>query len=128
MPLAPTIADLTYLPEYVNGRKFEKWLYQGRLHSVDDRPAKIVNDGEELHWYTHGLRHRDGAPAIIYANGKQVWYHLNEIHNANGPAKIFLDGEEQYYLHGQRYESIRDWLKDNPCKTEKLVMMKMKYL
>ena len=128
MPLAPTHDDLTYRVEYVNDRKIEKWLWQGRLHSVDDRPARIVNDGEEQHWYTQGLRHRNGAPAIIYANGKQVWYHLDAIHRNDGPAKTFMDGEEQYYLHNKRYASIRDWIKDNPCRTEELVMMKMKYL
>lgn len=128
MPLSPTYSDLVYKVDDIQGRKVEKWLLNGCLHSIDDIPSMVINDGEEQHWHTHGLRHRDGGPAIINAIGKQVWYKLDSVHRSDGPAKIYPDGTEEFWWEGRPCADIREWLQFNPCKTEDLVMLKLKYL
>ena len=42
------------------------------LHRVDG-PASIEEGFAEC-WFFNGVRHRDGGPAVIYANGKTEWW------------------------------------------------------
>lgn len=128
MPISPSRKDLEYKCVDIDGRKIEKWLWQGRLHSVDDYPAMIIDDGAEHHWYTHGMRHRVGGPALTNAIGKEVWYKLDAIHRSDGPAKIYPNGDEEFWWEGRPCEDITEWLRYNPCNSETLVLLKLKYL
>lgn len=127
MSLIPSQSDLVYRVDIVNGRKIEKWCWNGMLHSINDNPSMIVNDGDELFWHTHGQLHRSCNPAIINKIGKQVWYKHDLVHRTNGPAKIYPDGTIEFWLAGTKYLSIQEWLRHTPCDTEELVMLKLKY-
>ena len=43
------------------------------------------------------------GPAIIYANGEQVWYQHGILHRDNGPAVIYANGEQRWYQHDIQY-------------------------
>lgn len=44
--------------------------------------------------------HREGEPAIKYANGDMSWYFHGQLHRVDGPAIEWTGGTE-WYLHGQ---------------------------
>lgn len=79
---------------------------KGRLHSVDDKPARILPDGTR-EWYHHGELHRDGGlPAVIEYYGKaaaspvkkQIWIQAGNRHRqGDRPAVIeyYKDGKEK---------------------------------
>jgi hypothetical protein len=50
-----------------------------------------------------GIYHRIDGPAIIYPNGKQVWYYCGKIHRENGPAVVDSNGYEIYYQFGNKH-------------------------
>jgi hypothetical protein len=51
-------------------------------HSIDDLPAVITADGDQL-WYKEGKIHRDGdLPAIILAYGTQYWFKEGKLYRA----------------------------------------------
>jgi len=133
-----------------------EYTWKGQLHSVQDHPAVIINNGEELHWYNRGLRHRDEnlGPGWIKADqGLSIYYHLGNIHRSNGPAWTTWISKK-YYWHGVLHREdgptiIRlsgnlpdTWYwKDHMCKDfdmwaqyaqeklsdEEIVMLKLKY-
>ena len=51
-------------------------------------------------WYLNGQRHREGGPAIEYANGDKEWYIDGVLHREDGPAIEYADGEKSYWLYG----------------------------
>ena len=38
-----------------------------------------------------GELHREDGPAVIYADGKKVWYINGKLHREDGPALIYAD-------------------------------------
>ena len=40
-------------------------------------------------WYDKGKIHRKILPAVIYANGKQEWYHRGLLHRINADTDNF---------------------------------------
>lgn len=51
---------------------------------------------------THRVHHRDGdKPALITANGDQVYMQHGKLHRERGPAFIGADGKQEYYIHGE---------------------------
>jgi hypothetical protein len=58
-------------------------ILNGKLHSIDDKPAYIRADGTQ-YWYQHGKLHRDNdKPAIIRADGTQRWFQHGKLHRDN---------------------------------------------
>jgi hypothetical protein len=45
---------------------------------MGDRPAVILANGDQI-WYENGVKHRIGGPAMVKANGKYRWYE-NGVH------------------------------------------------
>ncbi len=71
----------------------------GHYHR-DDGPALIYADGTQI-WYQHGERHRDNGPALIWPDGMQEWWQHGEIHRDDGPAIITPMGGQFWYQHGE---------------------------
>ena len=47
----------------------------GKLHSINDLPAKICTSGDK-YWCYDGKIHRENdLPAVIYADGDKCWYY-----------------------------------------------------
>jgi hypothetical protein len=98
---------IQYSIEDYNGAKAETWTFNGQLHNVDDQPAWVVNDGEELKWFVHGDLHRDEAlgPAYIRVPQKEYFYfNLNVLHRRLGPALITYE-RSAWYLNGDKHRT-----------------------
>ena len=76
----------------------------GVLHREDDEPAVIYANGTQM-WYRDGKLHReDDSPAIIHADGTQMWYRNGELHREDDrPAVINAKGTWSWYRSGKRY-------------------------
>lgn len=46
--------------------------------------------------------HRDGAPAIKYAEGSKGWYSHGEFHRIGKPAVINADGSTEWWINGKQ--------------------------
>jgi hypothetical protein len=157
MSLMPTsLHDLEY--ELISNKlepSRQEWRWLGQLHSFEDHPAVILDDGLEFQWWKHGVRHRDplngpariicsGMPPyteIYFVNGHmhrsdgpsmimhgiEKWYMWDELHRGDGPAMTTLDGGLSWYLRGTKYE-LDDWLIKNHYLTEEeKLMIKLTY-
>jgi hypothetical protein len=58
----------------------------------------------------------ENIPAIEDTlTGEKLWCNEKDFwHRLTGPAYICPDRNEFFYLNGQFYENIHDWLKDHP--------------
>ncbi len=79
--------------------------------------CKIDSDGNKS-WYINGRLHREGGPAVEYANGTKEWRINGKYHREDGPAIEFADGSKLWFVHGKQIH----------CKTneEFLKLMKLK--
>lgn len=66
----------------------------------DDGPAVVSSDECYKAWYRNGLRHRVGAPAVVYPGGVQAWYRNGKLHRIGGPAVVCADGSAEWWVHG----------------------------
>jgi hypothetical protein len=79
-----------------------------------------IDEVGNKYWRLHGKLHRDGAPAIEYANGTKLWYQHDELHRDNGPAVERANGDKMWYLHNNKY-GAKHWAKkvlemhNKPC-------------
>ena len=77
-----------------------RWYYNsaGQLHRIDG-PAIIHADGTEL-WYQNDQLHRTDGPAIVWSNGNKSWYQNGKLHRTDGPAVEYLDSDKAWYING----------------------------
>ena len=68
-------------------------------------------------WYLNGKVHREGGPAVTYANGTKLWYINGERHREDGPAIENADGSKEWFINGEPY---------TPSAHE-IIIYKMKY-
>jgi hypothetical protein len=84
----------------------KKWFVNDELYRAHGRPATITygRDGRK-EWYKDGKLHRihhsgEHRPAVVYNNGKMIWYMNGVRHRLNGPAVIYPDGGKEWYQNG----------------------------
>jgi hypothetical protein len=108
---------------YANG-DVEYW-YEGKLCRIEDETLPAVDKVDLKKWYTGGVPHRVGGPAIIayknvdwreahelnlyiytsvfscYEGGYEMWMKNGKRHRVGGPATVSSTGNEgAWYLHG----------------------------
>ena len=44
--------------------------------------------------------HRDGGPAVEYADGDKFWYQNGKLHRTDGPTVEWGDGDRLWYING----------------------------
>jgi hypothetical protein len=65
-----------FIKDIINGNTYKN----GLLHSFNDIPAIIKNNGNQC-WYKNGKLHRDNdLPAVIWYDGSQEWYKNGQLH------------------------------------------------
>jgi len=52
-------------------------------------------------WYRNNVVHREGKPAIVYADGSKDWLIDGLYHNLAGPARTYPSGRCDYYINGE---------------------------
>ena len=65
-------------------------------------PAITFADGEK-HWWLNGKRHRTDGPATENANGDKCWYLNDKCHREDGPACEMANGRKYFYLNDVYY-------------------------
>jgi hypothetical protein len=96
-------SDLKYYDSTLSGVRTQIWMWGEARHSFDDHPAVILDNGSELQWWKHGLRHRDeshGPAWIKYHGGIEAYYNTGQLHRNNGPALITV-ATNKWYNNGQ---------------------------
>ena len=68
------------------------------LHD-EELPALIR--GNFCAYYQEGRRHREGAPAVFYPDGKIAHYINGELHNEHGAAVEWPSGAKLYAIKGK---------------------------
>ena len=54
----------------------------------------------EFHTDERGFKHREDGPAVVYANGTEIWYLHGKLHREDGPALTRPDGHKAWYRNG----------------------------
>jgi len=71
------------------------------LPNDDDQPSYISENGDKCWVNSEGKFDREGAPAVIEADGTKRWYKNGELDREGAPAVEYPDGGYEYYSHGQ---------------------------
>jgi hypothetical protein len=94
-----------------------RYLLDGKLHSIDDKPAVIRSTGEKR-WYRCGKLYRENnLPVIIKSDGDKVWYN-------NGT-------DSDHVIKIQRYISDIyevEWYKNGKLHRDDDLPAKIKYI
>ena len=75
---------------------------EGQSHRLGG-PALLRADGAEL-WYRNNLMHRFGAPAVVYPNREKQWRLNGKLHCINGPAIEYVKGGSGWFIYGIPYD------------------------
>ena len=70
----------------------------GELHR-DGGPAVEYADGH-MEWWRHGQLHRNHGPAAIWWNGTKEWYQNGQLHRTDGPAIEWANGRKDWFING----------------------------
>lgn len=69
----------------------------GKLHSFNDKPAAVYEDGTQ-YWYKNDKRHRDGDKPAVITSDMQAWFKDGLRHRDDGPAEIW-EGGAQWWVN-----------------------------
>ncbi len=75
----------------------KRWYLNGKLHREGGPAIEWANGTKS--WYINDKLHREGDPAIERANGDKYWYLNNKRHREDGPAVEYADGDKYWYLN-----------------------------
>lgn len=77
---------------------------------MDNNITKIVDENGTTMWLTeNGREHREDGPAVIFADGSELWCLNGLLHRDDGPAVILLPGfnkaivKEWYVKTGHKF-------------------------
>ena len=76
------------------------WEYKNKVHR-EGGPAMEFADGTTA-WLINGRIHREGGPALVRVNGAKFWYIHGNLHREGGPAIEWDDGGKEWFLNGKR--------------------------
>ena len=57
-------------------------------------------DGTVCYRNAQGQTHRTNGPAVVRADGGEVWYQYGALHREDGPAIVYPNGMRAWYLNG----------------------------
>lgn len=101
------------LPAFVGVRGAERFAVDGKYHRVGGLPAKTwVKGPYRQEWWENGeiiraLR-KDGSYEY-YAPGSDD-RETAKLHRTDGPAVIHANGNTEYWLNGNHYPTLNNWL------------------
>ena len=87
----------------------------------------LTKVGYELHinvygskqWYLDGELHREGGPAIEWADGDKWWFLNGKQHREDGPARVWASGSKEWFLNDIKV-SERDFKEVWECPLDRL--------
>jgi hypothetical protein len=60
-----------------------------------------INKCGDKVWWENGRFHKEGAPAIEWADGAESWYIDGNLHRLDGPAIITSNGNKKWYINDE---------------------------
>jgi hypothetical protein len=79
---------------------------------------KFTTDREDIPWEDIYSPNDNTSAFENLLTGHKIWCKRGFIrHCLIGPATIWPDGSEYFFINGEPYENIHDWLKDHPNPT-----------
>jgi antitoxin component YwqK of YwqJK toxin-antitoxin module len=76
------------------------------LHREGGPAIEYANGGKE--WYRDGKHHREDGPAAEWPDGsKKEWYWDGKLHREDGPAIEWADGGKRWYLNGKKLSKAK---------------------
>ena len=106
---------------YINGKDefILRYHIKGELHR-DNGPSYINNERKE--WYSEGILHKIGGPAIEWNDGDSSWHKHGKYHREDGPAMCYYTTNYiSFVLDGIHYE-FSEFLKKTPYPSEELII------
>ena len=76
-----------------------EWRVEGKLHREGGPAVEYAEGGGE--WWLHGINHREDGPAATFPDGSYAWYHNGWLDRADGPALWEPDGRVAWYRNGR---------------------------
>ena len=73
------------------------------LHRDGDPAVEYANGRKE--WWQNGQRHRTDGPAVEYADGSKLWWQNGQRHSTDGPAVEWADGTRYWYQNNQLHRT-----------------------
>ena len=67
--------------------------------------VEISKAGTIRYYNKNGKLHRIGGPAVIFADGTEIWYQNGLFHRTDGPSVIYPNGECDWYLNGSYHRT-----------------------
>jgi hypothetical protein len=89
---------LEVLPSVVTISVASNWLES----DMKEYSVRVYSSRTE--WWLNDERHREGGPAVQWANGDETWYAHGQLHREDGPAMAW-GGVKFWYLNGQLHRS-----------------------
>lgn len=66
----------------------------------DSQSAGVLGDDGNTRWRdADGVSHRDDGPALVCANGDELWYRHGQRHRIDGPAVTYHNVERMWYVN-----------------------------
>ena len=64
----------------------------------------IEVDMRGTRWYYNSANqlHREGGPAVEWADGRKSWYQNDKRHRIDGPAVEWWNGDKAWYINGKK--------------------------
>ena len=97
----------------------------GLLHR-EDGPALVYPDGKMI-WYKYGSKHRTDGPAIINPFGPNEWYQNDTRYREDGPTVVHLDNKVEWWLGNTKFVHFLDWCRAMKKTKEEIVILKLQY-
>jgi len=73
---------------------------QSQLHR-EGAPAIEWADGDKF-WYINGELHREDGPAVEFLDGGKEWWNKDSLHRLDGPAVECASGHKAWYINGKQ--------------------------
>ncbi len=75
--------------------------WRGVAHKLPD--GSYIDKYGDVCYAKNGKRHREGGPAVEYANGGKYWFIDGKYHREDGPAIERANGDKEWWINGERY-------------------------
>jgi len=74
-----------------------RWFSNGVLHRIGGPAVEYSNGDKE--YYVLGMRHNEELPAVVKRD-VLMWYKCGQLHREDGPAVIYRRGIKMWYYEG----------------------------
>ena len=83
--------------------------------------------GNKRYYNAEGQKHREYGPAVIWADGSQIWFLNGQKHRVDGPAAIYADGSQEWYTNGKLVNSMKQYQEKLNLSDEDITVLILKY-